>query len=154
MGQSQSSFPKSNCRQLSNDEVVFYIKQYFTMNELIDILIDVENGKITDLSPNVKYLIDISKTVPDIYSGQPTELSVQLFNPKVELVGIEENKPIEILYTVLHKYNDYVLKEMSLLDDTNKKQRAKILREEMVEISKKLLTYITQFCSDVGIISQ
>lgn len=154
MGQGQSSFPQTNCRQLSNDEVVFYIKQYFTLNQLVDVLIDVENGKLSDLSPNTKYLIDIFKTLPDIASGKPTELSVELFDPKIEIVGVEDNKPVEVLYTVLHRYNDYVLKEMALLDDTKKKERAKLLREEMVDITKKLLSYITQFCSDVGIISQ
>jgi len=155
MGNTQSGVNfNTGCRNISNDEVVFFTKQYFTLNKLIDILIDIENGTKTDLNPPVQFMVDLSTSIPDIVNGQPSELSVQLFNPKPQLVAIEMGQPVEILYTVLHRYNDFVLKEVNILDSDVKKERAKNLREEMVEITKKLLSYITEFCSDVGIITE
>lgn len=154
MGQGQSYEEQSygtQCKDMPDSKVVYYTKQYFTISKVIDILLDIENGTKTDASPSTNYMIDLGSVIPDIIAGQPNEISTELFKPESETIGIAENKPVEVLFTPLHRYNNFILREMPVLPSDTKKSRAKELRQELIPISTGLLKHITSYCSFVGL---
>ena len=151
MGSGES---KHECRGTDNITALHYTKQYFTINKAINILLDIENGKVQALTPAVNYMIDLNGLIPDIMLGSPTEISTQLYSPVEFISGVHSNLPIKVLYTALHKYNDYILKELPVIETTDelKISRATKIREELIPISQKLLTLITDYCNVVGIV--
>lgn len=158
MGQGQSRSQEiinssSSCSSLSDKEVIYYTKQYVTISKLIDILISVENDEIKEFNPISAFLIDLTDLIPDIMNAAPSPISQEIYQPKVEIVGIQNGKPVEVFYTVLHEYNDFILKENKYMAGEKVRERAKNIRERFVEINKQLLRYITQYCSEVGILS-
>ncbi len=141
MGQTEST-----CNGLSDQQVLNFVKEYFTLNKMIEILVNVEDNKITSFDPPSKYLVDIAGLIPD---GIPEGDSV--YQPVMTLIGIAEGKPRNIPYTGLHKYNDFILTESPLLSPNDRKIRAKEIRGELYEISQRLLNYITGYCGYIGI---
>jgi len=160
MGQSQSrsdvfiNSPSTSCSGLTDKEVVFYTKQYFTINKIMDILIDVENGVLKTFEPVLKYLLDLHQIIPDIMNSEPSEITKDIYKIRVETVGISNNAPMEAYYTVLHDYNDFVLKGSKIMGTEKAQSKAKEIREEFSIISEKLLSYIAKYCSEIGIIEK
>lgn len=141
MGQSAST-----CNGLSDEQVLNFVKEYFTMNKMIEILVKVEDNEIPSFVPPEKYLVDIGGLIPSgINEGDP------VYQPVMTLIGITGGQQKRIPYTSLHKYNDFILTESPLLSPNDRKLRAKEIRGELFEISKRLLEYITKFCGYVGI---
>lgn len=142
MGQAQSS----TCNGLSDQQVLNFVKEYFTMNKMIDILVKVEDNVITSFNQPEEYLVDIGGLIPSgIPEGDP------VYQPVMTLIGISDGQQRRIPYTSLHKYNDFILTESQLLSSNDRKIRSKEIRGELFEISKRLLTYITGYCGYVGI---
>lgn len=136
----------STCNGLSDQQVLNFVKEYFTMNKMIGILVEVEDGKLSSFDNPAKYLVDISGLIPNgIAEGD------KVYLPTMSLIGIAEGQPRKIPYTVLHKYNDFILTESPLMSTNDRKMRAKEIRGELFEVSKRLLEYITGFCGYVGI---
>ncbi len=141
MGQSAST-----CSNLSDQEVLNLVKQYFTINKMIEILVDVEDNKLSSLEPATKFLVDITRLLPDGVSPENT-----IYKPVMTLIGIADGQKKEIPYTALHKYNDFILTESPLMSPNDRKVRAKEIRGELFGVSQRLLDYITGFCGYVGL---
>ena len=149
MGQGQSS---GLCRDISDREVVMFTKQFFTINKAIEILIDIEEGKRQELQPPQNYMLDIASLVPDLYYGEASELTLSIYKPTPSVAELKEGQIIQTTSTALDEYNNFVLKEITLLKETGGVgKRASEVREDLTKISEELLKYISNFCSDIGI---
>lgn len=141
MGQSQST-----CNGLSDQEVLNFVKEYFTINKMIDILVKVEDNVLSSFEPPESYLVDIAGLIPSGITEDD-----EIYKPVMTLIGIAEGQPRKIPYTALHKYNDFILTEAPLISPADRKARAKEIRNELFEVSQRLLKYITGYCGYIGI---
>ena len=58
MGQSPSK-----CRMISDEEVLLYTKQYFTLSAIVAILVKMENNELPVLTIE-EHAVDITKIIP------------------------------------------------------------------------------------------
>lgn len=140
MGQSTSK-----CRMISDEEVLLYTKQYFTISAMVDILVRLENNDLPLLTVK-DHAVDITKIVP--YPPPNKEIYLAVFKPQEEIRGLD--KPTDVYLTYLHKYNEFIMQNATM-DPSVRKSRASEIRINLVSSMNELLRYITMFCGDIGI---
>lgn len=150
MGQQEFIF-KEQCNTLSNDEVAYRTKQYLTTGKIIDILLDIENGILTDIPRPELYMVDLYSMLADMYSSSPTEISLAIFKPEKKIYAVSSGVALTENYTILHKYNDFIMREFPVLNTSDDKtMRARSIREELTPLREKLDEVVTSYCSDIG----
>lgn len=148
MGQEQSK-SGNNCDKLSDDEIVYRLRQYMTLNKIIDILLDVENESIVSITTPEKYLVDIKSTLYDLITENPSELTQKIFNPVSVVYGIHEGTVLTKKHTILHDYNNFILNEFKFLSTKERKNKAKDIREKVISMSNELMN-ILSMCNNIG----
>lgn len=140
MGQSPSK-----CRMISDEEVLLYTKQYFTLSAIVAILVKMENNELPVLTIE-EHAVDITKIIP--YPPPNKEIYMEVYDPQQETRGLD--KPEKVYLTYLHKYNEFIMLNANL-NANDRKTKAADIRTNLVSSMGKLLRYITMFCGDVGI---
>lgn len=136
----------------TDDELLYRTKQYLTLNQVMDVLIDIENGVLKDIPDPSVYLVDIFLTLRDLYSGTPTDLTLQVFKPEKKVYAIVNSVGLTQNYTILHRYNDFIMKEYPVLADSDRRSRAGMIREVIAPMGRNLMGVLSSYCSNLGII--
>ena len=146
MGQQTSNL--NNCIIISNDEIVFRMKQQSIINKIIDILLSIENGNVIDISKPELYLVDINYILSDLMAGKPSNITLKIFQPYKKIFTISNDIYLTEDYTIIHSFNDFILRELPLLSEDQLKQRAQLLRLDVSNILNNLNKFLSQICEN------
>lgn len=131
---------QQGCGEISNEQVVHLVKQYFTLLKV------VEKLKKKLYTPPQEHLLDLRNLIPDIMDGEPEILSLRIFQPEAKIVGLHNAELVSIPYTALHMYNQFLLNELPVFNEDQIKERVSLLVKHISRYVDNIILELSQAC--------
>lgn len=148
MGQSSSYPSTQQCAPLTNDEIAFRTKQFIVIIKIVQILDAIKDNKVSeDIIQNpLKYIVDVHKILYDIYQGDMTGISAQIFGTNTKATGISNGTPYSTPDTILHEYNAFIISQFPVMSGQDRVVKARDLYERLLAINTVILNSLQENC--------